>query len=291
MRARNSSAGHWRFSTCLCRSARYIPQIVLLVLLSSAAEAQVTWQPAPAPQVTADSESWYRAGEAIEWNGTLYYPAGAPEAFNRYQMVRTGTYRGVPLYSDTTLEPNSIVFVPIAGGRMQPYERPRTGTLAGTAGSRTSSFPTSSSTESSSALGVTSEGFVVQAPAPPSFARAYDYESSSGPQPMSPAVPVVAGRIGSSDAAQTPQPTGTSGRSVTITNQAGTAAQPRGINGAWFDYKGRRWVSAGSAVDLTADFTRIGEYKGSPVFQRRGDSVTIYIPTSTSLVTPFKPRS
>src|SRR6478752_6750041 len=110
--------------------------MVSALLLSATAQAQVTWQPTQPPLLTADNETWFQAGQSIEWNGDFYYPAGAPEAFNRYQMVRSGSYRGIPLYTDTTLEPYSIVFVPISGGRMQPYERPRTGMLAGTVGSR-----------------------------------------------------------------------------------------------------------------------------------------------------------
>src|SRR4051812_27528851 len=89
--------------------------VLAAVLLPGAAAAQVMWQPTEPPLVTAENETWYRAGGAIEWNGALYYPAGAPEAFNRYQMARAGSYRGIPLYTDTTLEPYSIVFVPIGG--------------------------------------------------------------------------------------------------------------------------------------------------------------------------------
>jgi hypothetical protein len=258
---------------------------VLVVLLSGAAEAQ-TWQPAQPPLVTAENESWYRAGDPIEWNGDLYYPAGAPEAFNRYQMVRAGSYRGIPLYTDTMLEPYSIVFVPIAGGRMQPYERPRTGMLAGSAGSRMSAFPTAPSTERAAALGLTPEGFVAQAAAPPTFARAYDRSAGEPPQPISPAVPVVATGMGT---AAPPQPAGTSGRIVTVTNGASTLVHPQGINGAWIDYNGRRWVSAGPAVDLTADFVHAGDYRGSPVYELRDDRLTIYIPTTGTLVVPFKP--
>jgi hypothetical protein len=261
-------------------------------LIPSAVQAQATWEPTPPPLVTADNETWYRAGAAIEWSGAFYYPAGAPEPFNRFQMVRSGSYRGIPLYIDATLEPYSIVFVPISGGRMQPYERPRTGMLAGTTGSRMSSFPISPPAEPSSSMGLTSEGYVVQAPAPPTFARAYDLGSTTGPEPISPAVPVVAGTIGTTSASaitDTTRAAGTSGRVTTVTNQAGTAALPKGINGAWLDYNGRRWVSVGSAVALTTDFTRIGEYKGSPVYHRRGDSVTIYVPSTGTLVVPFKP--
>ena len=261
------------------------------VLLPRLAAAQVTWQPTQPPLVTAENETWYRAGDAIEWNGEFYLPAGAPEAFNRYQMVRAGSYRGIPLYTDATLEPNSIVFVPIAGGRMQPYERPRTGMLAGSVGSRTPSFPVPPATEPVAALGVTAEGYVAQAPAPPTFARAYDVGESVERQPLSPAVPVLAGRIGSVSA-QEPQgrATGTSGHITTVSNGPATAVRPKGINSAWLDYNGRQWISAGKAMNLDEAFTRAGTYKGSPVYQRRGDTLTIYIPTLGGLVAPFKPR-
>lgn len=262
---------------------------VLLLLLSIPAQAQVTWQPTAPPLVTAENETWYRAGDAIEWNGDFYYPAGAPEAFNRYQMVRTGSYRGIPLYTDTTLEPYSIVFVPISGGRVQPYERPRTGMLAGSVGSRTSSFPVSAATEAVSALGVTTEGYVAQAPAPPTFARAY-LAPGGEPQRLSPAVPVVAAAIGTlpSTPASSAGATATSGRVTTVSNVA-TAARPQGINGAWLDYDGRRWVSAGKAVNLDTSFAEIGSYKGSPVYRRLGDRLTIYVPMLRGLVAPFKP--
>ena len=266
---------------------------VFLFLLSGAAEAQMTWQPAQPPLVTADNEVWYRAGDAIEWNGGFYAPAGVPQAFNPYQMVRAGSYRGIPLYTDTTLEPNSIVFVPIAGGRMQPYERPRTGMLAGSAGSRMSAFPTAPSTEGSAALSTTPEGFVIQAPGPPTFARAYDL--GSAPRvPISPAVPIVGatgGTVATTGHVSTERPAGTSGRTVSVTNAASAAARPKGLNGAWLDYDGRRWVSAGAAVSLTADFTRVGDYRGVPVYQKRGDNATIYIPLSGELLTPFNARA
>jgi hypothetical protein len=232
----------------------------------------MTWQPTQPPLVTADNETWYRAGDAIEWNGALYYPAGVPEAFNRYQMVRSGSYRGIPLYTDTTLEPYSIVYVPIAGGRMQPYERPRTGMLAGSVGSRMSAFPIPPSTESAAALTITTEGFVTQAPAPPMFARAYDL----GPQPQPPAIVGTRAPVATSGtSATTPSPAGTSGRVTTVTNRATTAARPQGINGIWLNWDGRRWISSGPAVELTDGFISIGAYRKSPVYQHVGDSLTI----------------
>lgn len=265
---------------------------VFFVLLSVPAQAQVTWQPTAPPLVSAENETWYRAGDAIDWNGAFYFPAGAPEAFNRYQMVRSGSYQGIPLYTDATLEPYSIVFVPIAGGRMQPYERPRTGMLAGSIGSRTPSFPVPPATEPTASLGVTAEGYVVQAPAPPAFARAYDLGPAAEPQPLSPAVPVVAGTVGRIPTRESyGSATGTSGRVTTVRNGPETAVRPKGINNVWLDYDGRRWVSAGRAVDLDESFTRAGSYKGSPVYQRHGENLTIYVPTLGGLVAPFKPRS
>ena len=57
------------------------------------------------------------------------------------EMVRSGLFRGIPLYTRTTIEPYSLVFVPIGGGMMQPYERRRDGDLAGTTGSSVPSLP------------------------------------------------------------------------------------------------------------------------------------------------------
>jgi hypothetical protein len=263
--------------------ARALPFVVVL-LLSTAAEAQVTWQPTPPPLITADNQAWFRAAEPITWDGGVYYPAGAPEPFNRYQMVRIGAYRGIPLYCDTTLELNSIVFVPIAGGRMQPYQLQRTGTLAGTVGSRTSAFPTLPSTEAPASLGVTREGFIAQAPAPPTFAPPYDIGGSvTGTPAVAARAPVVPGPV-------IPGAVATTGRVTTVTNQTSTAARPIGLNGAWFSYEGRRWVSAGKAVERTSDFTQVGQYRGSPVYQRRGDSTTIYIAIAGDRIAPFTPR-
>ncbi|HEY2431813.1 MAG TPA: hypothetical protein VGI12_03995 [Vicinamibacterales bacterium] len=257
--------------------------VLFLLLLSPAVQAQVMWQPTPPPLVTAENEKWYRAGDAIAWNGDVYYPVGAPEAFNPYQMVRGGSYRGIPLYTDTTLEPYSIVFVPIGGGRLQPYERPRTGMLSGSVGSRAPLLPT----QPSSGLALTPEGYVVQAAAPPTFARSYDVGPAREPEPMSPAVPIV-GSLGTTRSTAPTQPVAAGRRPATVTNRPASQAQPQGINSVWFDYDGRRWVSAGKAVDLSPDFARVGEYRGTPVYERPGDRLTIYIQTAQGLVAPFK---
>jgi hypothetical protein len=220
--------------------------LVLVVLASGAAQAQMTWQPAQPPLVNAGDETWFRARDAIAWNGDLYYPAGALEAFNRYQMVRAGTYRGIPIYVDATLEPNSAVFVPKAGGWMQRYERKRT--------------------EISGALGVNPDGFITQAAPPPTVAEPYD----------------VGGSVTGTAPAGAP--------AVTITNSASPEVHPKGLNGVWLTFSGRRWVSSGKAVARTDDFVRIGEFRGAPVYQRCGDDSTIYVPIAGDLIVPFMSR-
>ena len=71
----------------------------------------------------------------------FYYPAGPRVHFMPFEMVRSGDFLGIPLYSRTTIEPYSVVFIPVGGGMMQPYERRREGELAGTVGSSAPSFP------------------------------------------------------------------------------------------------------------------------------------------------------
>ena len=98
-----------------------------LLVAAAPAFAQIQSRPTDAPIVTADNESWYVNREPMQFAGDLYYPAGAAVFFNGNTMVRSGHYNGVPLYTDTTIEPYSIVYVPIQRGLMQPYERPRQG--------------------------------------------------------------------------------------------------------------------------------------------------------------------
>src|SRR4029079_355600 len=125
-----------------------------------------------------------------------------------YQMVRSGSYRGIPLYIDSTIEPYSIVFVPLTGGRMQPYERRRTGNLAGTTGSRAPSLPTQIATEMIGTSGV------AQAPAPPTLGPSY--EVISAPMP----VPETAGTTG-----RIPATTATAAAPGTVAGPA----QPRAV--------------------------------------------------------------
>lgn len=58
------------------------------------------------------------------------------------------------------------------------------------------------------------------------------------------------------------------------------ARRPESNDGIWIEFKGARWIHAGPAVPLTdADFIRVGDHAGFPVYARRGARDIIYLPT------------
>ena len=265
--------------------ARLLSLAFAAILPASPAHAQVTWQPATPPAVTAEHESWFQAGDPIVWSGAYYYQTGPRQFFNGDQMVRTGSFRGIPLYTDATLEPFSIVFVPVGGGLMQPYERRRSGALAGTTGATAPSFPTEIATEG---LATDRSGLAVdiaQAPGAPARARAYDLAPSAPPSVATPPLTSV-GPPASRPAL------GTSGRitAITPTTPSGRRTGRAPVNTIWVNYNGRRWFADGLPIaPRQGELTQRGTYYGFPVFTRAGDDTTIYIPSvHGGLVTPFR---
>ena len=240
--------------------------LALALLAATPAFAQVTSRPTDPPIVTAETESWYRQAQPLQFAGDLYYPAGARVFFNGNTMVRTGHYNGVPIYADTTLEPYSVVFIPISRGVMQPYERPRHGDLAGTTGSRTPSFP----------VGYAHEGTTIPGAA---------VSPTNLPLPIDAIGPYTPG------AAAAPQ-TGAARGGAADTQPILTLLRPENNDGIWVQYGGFKWISAGSAVPLrAADFRLIGEYAGFPVFARQNVTENvIYIPTRAGLVAPYRQK-
>jgi len=253
------------------------------LLVAAPAAAQIQSRATDAPIVTADNESWYVNREPIQFAGDDYYPAGAAVFFNGNSMVRSGHYNGVPLYTDTTIEPFSIVYVPTSGGRMQPYERPRTGRLAGTTASRAPSFvgtPAPSSAPQSSAALLPQAGSAPTAlPEPIGAIGAYTPESSVGTSGT--AVPSPVGTSGLIAAAPRPAP-----NRLTMTS----IGRPTSNDGIWIRYLGEKWISAGSAVALTqTGFRVVGNFDGFPVFARNGTSEqVIYVPTREGLAAPYR---
>jgi hypothetical protein len=238
--------------------------VILTGVAASSITAQTMLQPTPKPIVTADNEVWYQAGVPITFGGNVYYPAGPIVHFNANEMVRSGHYQGIPLYTRTTLEPYSVVFVPLYGGLMQPYERRRAGDIADTVGSMTPSFPVVKSAEQSNMEYVPGAG-MVQAPAPPSQLGAIvdrtPIESTGRYEATTGSVAVAGG-----------EPRVPVGPLV-------TAKRPEGLNGVFVEFNDRRYFSDGPAVEFSAQsFTRIGDYHGFQVYRRGEEQNTIYIP-------------
>lgn len=261
------------------------------LLRPSEALSQVAAQPTRAPIVTAENSAWYLGGEPITFAGNIYYPAGPQVFFNRYEMIRSGFYEGVPLYTQTTIEPFSLVFVPVGGGLMQPYERRRAGDIAGTAGSTTPAFPIVTPPEEGLDR---SPGLLPQAAAPPSRVATSIGDTS---RELTDATPGT----GETVTAPAPTPVGTAGRDVAVrapspapAGPLRTARRPQGLNGVFVNFDNRRWFSSGPAVEFSsARFVRVGEYEGFPVYAEPGNAGTIYVDSTAGdrgFLTPYSVR-
>jgi hypothetical protein len=244
----------------------------LLVFVASASvAAQVQSRPADPPVVTAANEAWYQQRTPIDFAGDVYYRAGAAVFFDGNTMVHAGYYNGVPVYVDSTMEPYSVVLVPVRRGWMQPYERIRRGGLAGTTASRTPSFP----------VRAVADGAVpLEAPMAPT--QVLQEPIASIGVPARSAEPVAT-------SGALPAPAQPASRPITPMS---SAVRPEGNDGVWIHYQGTRWVSAGPAVPLRpSEFRAVGTYDGFPVFVRNGDeSKTIYLPTRAGLAAPYRSR-
>jgi hypothetical protein len=248
---------------------RFTVLVVLLLVATVDATAQVQSRPTDPPLVTAANESWYLLGEPIQFAGDVYYPAGSQVFFNGNTMVRTGHYNGVPLYADVTIEPYSIVLVPVTRGLLQPYERRRRGDLAGTTGSRAPSFPVQ----------------VVPDATSPAMAA------------VSPtALPLPLGAIGAyTPDTRTSVPAGPAQEVAFTTGIAAagpvtTARRPENNDGIWIRFRDQRWVHAGPAVSLAGgDFVQVGEFAGESVYGRPNAPDVIYVPTQDGTgVAPYR---
>ena len=274
-------------------SARTALAAFILLVSATVASAQVISQPTAAPIVTADVESWYLKGEPITYAGNTYYPAGAQVSFNANEMIRSGFHLGVPLYTRTTDEPFSMVYVPLARGFVQPYMRPRTGDMAGTAGT----FPPAGAAAMYSPSGPTTH--LPMAAGPPTLVAGPPSDVTGQPRAPIPA-------IASSPVASSRSAAGTAGRGAAAPAQADAPApapvpthtrigpRPLGLNAIFIQYRDRRWYNEGPAIELDrARMTEVGDYRGFPVFvDRDTPERLIYIATTTdgTLVAPYSER-
>jgi hypothetical protein len=250
------------------------------VLVPNVGIAQVYLLPTPPPAVTAANADWQISGRPIFHAGNFYYPAGPTVFFDGNVMSRTGVYLGVPLYADATLEPYSIVFVPIGGNVMRPYERRREGELAGTVGSRPSSFPIQRDTELSAA----------------SLAAGFQTPLVTGDEPL--VLPEGRRALGMAGIPVCCVPV--QGRAATTVPPADT---PTGVEsvpgpstgqaGVWIEFEGARYYSSGVAVRYDASrFAPLGNYRGFPVYRdtRAGNDRIFVTVLPDGPVAPFARR-
>ena len=243
------------------------------LLMPNVGKAQALLLPTPPPQVTAQRALWQLNGEAVFFEGDYYFPTGPTVYFDGRVMVRSGVYRGVQLYTDATLQPYSMVFVPIGGTVMRPYERRRAGELAGTVGSRMPSFPIQRDVE----VSTSTLGSGIQTP-------------PIGPGEP-PVVPEENGVRGTTGAAALPVVRPAAPIERTRARTIETIPPPQSNRGAWIQFNGARWYHAGASVPFSADrFTPIGEYHGFPVYRDTGGkSDDIYIPSVPGgLLAPYR---
>jgi hypothetical protein len=235
-----------------------------VLLAADSALSQLSAVPTPAPAVTAENEPWYLAGEPITYAGHLYYPSGAEVYFNPTEMIRSGVFLGIPLYTRRTIEPYSIVYVPLPNARMQPYARPRTEELTGTAGSVPSSeLPRPPAT-------VPPSGLPPQAAGPPS--------ETALTVPVQVPRPLVGEPTPFRPSASTQAAPYTGGRSGVQTSTCSCQEAPVSI---FIEYEGERWYALGAPQPLDpAIMERVGTFHGFDVWTTRKDRRTIYIPAT-----------
>lgn len=243
----------------------HILGVALVALLApQTSDAQVYLMPESGPpSVTAAREPWQLSGDSIFYKGDFYYPTGPTEFFDGRIMARTGTHDGIPLYENATILPNDIVYVPIGGGLMRPYERRREGWLAGTTGSRSPSFPVE---PGATDIGDIESTWVAR--------EQYIARMAAGRAQWEWQEPVV--RVEPPALATAP------GRRVTAAPSGVIRAIPQRETtntGAYFSFDGARYFASGRALPQDVErFTRIGGINNTAVFREiKGDPNTIYI--------------
>jgi hypothetical protein len=259
---------------------------VAVVVVSFAAglpHAQSYMQATPPPDATAENQNWYLSGRPIAFGSGVYYPSGPVMHFSRNEMVPAGTFENVTIYIRTTAERGSVIFVPLAGGLVRPYERRRTGDLAGTVGSTAPSFPVTQPGVTAPPPDILTS--YVEAPPDPLRPTAMDARTvplmSVPPTTPTPLIAETAGTTGSLPVVRVPGP-------------LQTARKPTGLNTVYLHYDNARWFLAGPAIEFASDrFRQVGEYRGFPVYSDPGQRDTIYVALvngAPGLLTPYRMR-
>lgn len=274
--------------------------IVILASLSlpSAAAAQGARDLSAAPVITAENEDWYLSASPIALGGAVYYPSGPVMHFIRTEMIPAGMFERIQIYRRTTQEPGSVIYVPLPGGLMRPYERRRSGDLAGTVGSSVPAFPVVLPAEEANTT--TSGAPAFAAPAVPRAVGTSGYVYGAFDRAIGTAVatPIAPARAAEENVA--PVPVGTAGTALpmapsrALPTRVETVQRPIGLNSVFVQFQNVRWFAAGPAVEFDATrFTKIGEHRGFAVYQEPGRPDTIFVSHvagTPDLVIPYKVR-
>jgi hypothetical protein len=241
------------------------------VLFPKTGNAQVYQFRTPPPEVTAAAADWQVNSEPVLVGGLVYHPTRGFRFFDGQVMAQIGIFDRVPVYADMTLEPYSVLYVPISRDRVREYERRRDGELADTTGSRVPSFPVQSASEQAlrnrpvraigtpgtfepSRVNTVSTGDVT-------FGSARD-SSAAGSAPAFD--PGATSSGGNSDSPDRPRPR---------RPQLESIPSPGAPNGVWLEFHGARWYADGPAASFSPDrFEKVGEYRGFPVYRDKTTS-------------------
>jgi hypothetical protein len=259
--------------------------VAVLIAIAVPASGQVISRPTQAPQISAAGEAWYQLREPLLYAGEAYYPAGAAVFFNGNSMVVTGHYNGVPLYADATRDPYSVVYVPIGGGQLQPYERRRSGGLAGTTGSTVPSFPVSLLPDG--AVVPMAGGAPTNLPLSPGAISAFTPEVTP-PLVFATIAPMAAQTCSCDQPTPAIAPVAAVAPSPIVGVAVITVRRPDNNDGLWLRYDNATWVSTGAAEPRTSSFSQAGELAGFPVYRKSGESDVIYLPTRDGVVAPYR---
>jgi len=241
------------------RGIRFGFVLTVALLVPKIGNAQVFQYGTTPPDITAAAAPWQLNAEPIVVGGLTYYPTSGFRFFDGAVMVQTGLFGGVPVYSDTTMEPFSELYIPLSTTRTRVYERRRQRELAGTTGSHLPTFPVQSPSVPAPAQIGTNETFVA---ATGDATTPVETTAAETTRPVGTSGSMVPRAVGDSTASfNRARP-----RRVSI----GTIAAPRGggAAGVWLEFDGARWYSDGPSVSFSPDrFEPMGEYHGFPVYR------------------------
>jgi hypothetical protein len=96
-----------------------------VVLFPKTGSAQVYEFRSPPPAIDAAAAAWQVDSQLMLFAGLVYSPTREFRLFDAQVMTQIGVFKGVPIYADTTLEPWSVVYVPVGRSRMRTYSRVR----------------------------------------------------------------------------------------------------------------------------------------------------------------------